>query len=107
MPASATERFARTYTPRVPDDSYDSLGGASILNSVVRAPMERPFEQVIVKSGFSTGLLVQTLVPVGQVAHVNFFTGFTSGTIQTSGISEPIQHDSFQMTVSMAGGTLH
>jgi hypothetical protein len=107
MPASATERFARTYTPRVPDDSYDSLGGVNILNSVIRAPMERPFEEVIVRASFSNGILVQTLVPVGQIAQVNLFTGFTSGTIQTSGIGEPVQYDSFAMTVSLAGGTLH
>jgi hypothetical protein len=107
MPASATERFARTYTPRVPDDSYDSLGGANLVNTIVRAPMERPFEEVILKASFSTGILVQTLVPVGQIAKVNLFTGFTSGTIQTSGIGEPVQYDSFAMTLSMAGGTLH
>jgi hypothetical protein len=69
--------------------------------------MERPFEEVVFKSAFSTGLLVQTLVPVGQTNRIQISTVFTSGAIQTSGISTPVQHDSFQLTVSMAGGTLH
>jgi hypothetical protein len=107
MPRSATERFARTYTPRVPDDSYDSLGGADILNSIIRAPMERPFEQVVVSSSFASGVLVMTLVPSGQITRINISTSFTSGAIQTSGIPAPVQHDSFQLTTSMAGGTLH
>jgi hypothetical protein len=107
MPRSSTERFARTYTPRIPDDSYDCLGGTDILDSVIRAPMERPFEQVVVHSTFANGLLVHTLVLTGQTNKIKISTGFTSGAIQTSGIRAPVQHDSFQLTVSMAGGTLH
>lgn len=107
MPRSATERFARTYTPRIPDDSYDCLGGADIPDSVIHAVMERPFEEVIVKSAFSTGLLIQTLVPVGQTTKIKMSVSFTSGAIQTSGLPAPTQHDSFQLTISMAGGTLH
>jgi hypothetical protein len=107
MPRSSTERFARTYTPRIPDDSYDCLGGADIPDSVIRAVMERPFEEVILKSAFSKGLLVQTLVPTGHTNKINMSTTFTKGAIQTSGIPAPVQHDSVQLTASMAGGTLH
>lgn len=107
MPFSATERFARTYTPRIPDDSYDSLGGGVIPDSIIRAPFEKPFEEVVVSFSFSKGLLAQTLVPSGQQTRINIFNSFSSGTIQTSGIKAPSQRDSFQLTTAMAGGTLH
>jgi hypothetical protein len=107
MPYSATERFARTYTPRIPDDSYDSLGGADIPDSVIKQNPERPFHYVYVATGFQSGVLAQTLVPSGQATRINLSTLFTSGYLQTQGITAQTQLDKFAINAALAGGTLH
>jgi hypothetical protein len=107
MPYSATERFARTYTPRIPDDSYDSLGGADIPDSVIKQNPERPFHYVYVTTGFQSGILAETLVPSGQATRINLSTLFTSGSLQTQAITAQTQLDKFAITGAMAGGTLH
>lgn len=107
MPYSATERFARTYTPRVPDDSYDSLGGADIPDSVIKQLPERPFHYVYITSGFSSGVLAKTLVPSGQATRINLSALFTSGSLQTQALPAQTQVDKFTISAAMAGGTLH
>jgi hypothetical protein len=106
MPFSATERFARSYTPRVPDDSYDSLGGADIPDSIIRQLPEYPFHYVYLTSGFSSGVLGETLVPSGQLTRINISTTYTSGYLQTQAISPPAILDEVALTAAMAGGTL-
>jgi hypothetical protein len=106
MPYSATERFARTYTPRIPDDSYDSLGGADIPDSIIKELPERPFHYVYITSGFTSGILAETLVPSGQETRVNLSTLFTSGYLQTQAIAAQAQEDKLALTSAMAGGTL-
>lgn len=106
MPVNAPERFARTYSPRVPDDSYDSLGGGTIPDSIIRAPLEKPYEEIVVTHSLANGLLAQTLVPSGQQTRFNMLNSFASGAIQTSGIKVPLEYDNFQITTAMAGGTL-
>ena len=106
MPFSATERFARTYTPRVPDDSYDSLGGADIPDSIIKQLPEYPFEYVYLTSGFSSGALAQTLVPSGQLTRINISTTYSSGYLQTQAIAASTQLDEVALTAAMAGGTL-
>jgi len=106
MPYSATERFARTYTPRVPDDSYDALGGADIPDSIIRQLPERPFHYVSFSSGFSSGVLAETLVPSGQYTRLNLSTLFSSGYLQTQAIAPPVQKDQFALSAAMAGGTI-
>lgn len=107
MPISATERFSRTYSPRVPDDSYDSLGGGIIPDSIILAPVEKPYEQVRLTSGLVGGVLAMTLVPTGQIVRINLSTSYTSGALSTSGIGSGIQTSKIQLTAAMAGGTLH
>lgn len=107
MPYSATERFARTYTPRVPDDSYDSLGGTDIPDSIIEQMPERPFHYVSVSSGFQAGTLVQTIVPCGQLTQFNIAASFTSGQLTTQAIGAVTQLDKFAISAAMAGGTLH
>lgn len=104
MPRSATERFARTYTPRVPDDSYDSLFGA--LDTLVPAPAQTD-QQVIVATGFSSGGLGSTILFAGATAGVQVGANFVNGQLIETLIGAPIQHDSLVLSVTMAGGTLH
>lgn len=106
MPISAPERFARTYTPRIPDDSYDSLGGGDVPDSLVSAPFQKPFERIVVTSSFTNGMIAQTLVPSGQTTRINITANFSSGALQTSAIKGPVQHDTITLTTAMAGGTL-
>jgi len=106
MPYSVTERFAKTYTPRVPDDSYDALGGADIPDSIIKQLPERPFHYVYFTSHFSAGVLAETLVPSGQETRVNLSTMFSSGYLQTQAIAAQTQEDKFGLTTAMAGGTL-
>jgi hypothetical protein len=106
MPYSATERFSRTYTPRVPDDSYDSLGGADIPDSIIIQLPERPFQRIDFRAGFTTGILAQTIVPAGQRNRFNIAAMFTGGALQTQGVSTPVQADEFLIHAAMAGGTL-
>jgi len=107
MPYSATERFAKTYSPRVPDDSYDSLGGADIPDSIIKQLPERPFHYVYLTSTFQSGILAETLVPSGQEVRLNFSTLFTSGYLQTQAETTQPQEDKFALTAAMAGGTLN
>jgi hypothetical protein len=106
MPYSATERFSRTYTPRVPDDSYDSLGGADIPDSIVTSLPERPYQRMNFTAGFTSGVLAQTIVPAGQSSRVNISIALTGGALQTQAEAAPVQLDKFLLSTAMAGGTL-
>jgi hypothetical protein len=106
VPYSATERFSRTYTPRVPDDSYDSLGGTAIPNSIVTQLPERPFEYALITTGFSAAVLAQTIVPSGQRSQFNISTTFTSGALTTQAETASTELDELGITTAMAGGTL-
>lgn len=107
MPFSATERFSRTYTPRIPDDSYDSLGGADIPDSIIVQLPERPFHYAKITTGFGGGVLTQTLVPCGQLSRFNMMTSFVGGELTTQAIAATAQLDKFGIIAAMAGGTLH
>jgi len=104
VPKSGTERFARTYTPRTPDDGYDSIGGLTI-TTLVKAPVATELK-LNVKNHLSALQLFAVIVRAGYTASMRLFTGFSGGALVSAGVPAPVQHDGLSVNATLAGGTL-
>jgi hypothetical protein len=104
MPRSAVERFARTYSVRAPDDSYDSLGGVTITTLVI-APTQTD-TSLAVKGAFANGSLFNTFGRAGSSAGVRTALSFTSGLLRSAAIPAASQYDNAVLSATLAGGRL-